>query len=227
MHEETEKSRIFFFAPVHFQDINFGYICLCCDDYVGSDALFNIWIMNLSVAIENSRIREELNEKSEKLEKLYVEDSLTGIYNRRGLYGWAAEIFSKSVDSGKEVMIFVADLDKLKPINDKYGHRQGDNALIQVANALKKASSSGEICSRFGGDEFGVVAYDYSEKKAKEFTENFCSILDEYNRTSGLPYKVSASCGYYVTAVTEKDDFDSLVYAADKEMYKNKSKKSV
>lgn len=225
MHEPSDKSRIFFFTPIHFQDRNFGYICMSCDDYVGSDSLFNIWRMNLSIAIENARIREELSKQTEKLEKLYVEDSLTGIYNRRGLHNWAVEIFSKAVDSQREVMIFVADLDDLKPINDKFGHKQGDNAIIQVSRALQKASTSGEICARFGGDEFEVVAYDYSVEKAEAFAKRFNDALDDYNQRSGMPYKVSASCGYYVSRVSEDDDFDSLIFAADKEMYKNKSDK--
>lgn len=225
IHQKSEKSQIFFFTPIHFQDRNFGYIVMSCDDYVGSDALMNIWRMNLSVAIENARIREELSNQSEKLETLYIEDPLTGIYNRRGLQNWAVEIFSKAVYSQQEVMIFVADLDDLKPINDKFGHKQGDNALIQVARALQKASTNGEICSRFGGDEFEVVAYGYTKEKADEFVKRFKDSLAHYNSTSGMPYEVSASCGYYVTTVTENDDFDSLIFAADKEMYKAKSER--
>jgi len=122
-------------------------------------------------------------------------------------------------------MIFVADLDDLKPINDKFGHKQGDNAIIQVARGLQKASTNGEICARFGGDEFEVVAYDYTNEKAAAFEERFHKALEEYNERSGMPYKVSASCGYYVSRVSEDDDFDSLIFAADKEMYKNKSEK--
>lgn len=225
IHEQTDKSQVFFFTPIHFQDRNFGYIVMSCDNYVGSDALMNIWRMNLSVAIENARIREELSHQSEKLETLYIEDPLTGIYNRRGLQNWAVEIFSKAVDSQQEVMIFVADLDDLKPINDKFGHKHGDNALIQVARALQKTATSGEICSRFGGDEFEVVAYGYTTDRADDFVKRFDEILTQYNQQSGLPYEVSASCGYYVTTVTEDDDFDSLIFAADKEMYKAKAER--
>ena len=227
MHEPSDKSRIFFFTPIHFQDRNFGYICMNCDNHAGYDALFNTWRMNLSIAIENARIREEFAKQTEKLEKLYVEDSLTGIYNRRGLQNWAAEIFTKAVDSQKEVMIFVADLDDLKPINDKFGHKQGDNAIIQVSRALQKASISGEICARFGGDEFEVVAYDYDTQKADAFVDRFNKALEDYNQRSGMPYQVSASCGYYVSKVSEDDDFNSLIFAADKEMYKNKSEKKL
>lgn len=225
LHEPSDNSRIFFFTPLHFQGRNFGYLCMSCDDYTGSNSLFNMWRMNLAVAIENSRIHEELDRQTQKLETLYVEDSLTGIYNRRGLQNWAAEIFSKAVDSQREVMIFVADLDDLKPINDKYGHKQGDNALIQVARALQKASNSGEICARFGGDEFEAVAYDYSVEKAEQFKNNFYKYLDEYNERSGMPYKVSASCGYYISTVSEDEEFDSLIFAADREMYKNKAER--
>lgn len=225
MHEESEKSRVFFFTPIHFQDRNFGYICLSCDDYIGSDALFNIWRMNLSIAIENARIRQELSRQTVKLENLYIEDSLTGIYNRRGLQNWAFEILSKAVDSKREVMIFVADLDGLKTINDKFGHKHGDNAIIQVARGLQKASVNGEICARFGGDEFEVIAYDYSVEKAEAFTKRFNDALDDYNQRSGMPYKVGASCGFYVSQVEEGDDFDGFIFAADKEMYKNKAER--
>lgn len=225
MQKECDKGRVFFFTPIHFQDRSFGYIAMECGEYIGSDALMNIWRMNLSVAIENARVREEHQKQSEKLEKLYTEDPLTGIYNRRGLQNWAAEIFTKAIDSEQEVMILVADLDGLKMINDCFGHKHGDNALIQVARALQKASRGGEICSRFGGDEFEVMAYGYTNEKAQEFIRRFDKALEEYNEANQLPYKISASCGYFVTKITEKSEFESILSEADREMYKVKSER--
>lgn len=223
--EKSDESKMFFFTPIHFQDRSFGYICMSCDVYIGSNTLFNIWLMNLSTAIENARIREELESYSDELEKLYIQDPLTGLYNRRGLYNWAAEISSKAADSGRKIMVFVIDLDCLKNINDCFGHSEGDNALYQVGAALAKAAKNGEICARPGGDEFEVVGYDYTVEKAEEFAKSFEKALEEYNSVSGKDYRVDASWGYCVDNVNSKDDFDSLALTADKEMYRQKSAK--
>lgn len=223
--EKSDRSKVFFFTPIHFQDRSFGYICVGCGKFHGASSLFNTWRMNLSTAIENARIREELESYSEELEKLYVQDPLTGLYNRHGLYNWVAEIFSKAIDSGRKVMTFVIDLDCLKNINDCFGHCEGDNALYQVGVALTKAAKNGEICARFGGDEFEVVGYDYTVEKAEEFAKAFEDALKEYNAVSGKSYKVDASWGYCVDNIKMKDDFDSLVLVADREMYKRKSAK--
>lgn len=223
--QEQDYGQIFYFTPIHYQDITFGYICMSVDSYIGSSSLFNSWRMNLSAALENARIREELTAYSNELEKMYIEDSLTGLYNRRGLYNWASEIYTKAYDSQKRVMVFAADLDGLKPINDVFGHKEGDNALVQVAKALHKAAVNGEICSRFGGDEFEVIGYDYTEEAAEEFAVNFSNYLEEYNVNSQKPYKVSASWGYVVKLVDDNTMFDEFIMSADQNMYNQKALK--
>ncbi|NLZ45371.1 MAG: diguanylate cyclase, partial [Clostridiales bacterium] len=225
--EENDDGQTFYFAPIHYQEVSFGYICLSVDDHVGSISLFNSWRIQLSSAMENARIREELTSYSRELEKMYVEDMLTGLYNRRGLYNWADEIYRKACDSEKKVMVFVTDLDELKPINDLYGHIEGDNALIQVGRALDKAAVNGEICSRFGGDEFEVIGYDYTEELAQKFVQSFEKNLEEYNKNSQKPYRVSSSWGYVVKAIDSSVRFDEFIMLADKNMYAQKEYKKI
>ena len=62
-------------------------------------------------------------------------------------------------------------MDDLKYVNDHYGHNEGDYSLCTISEAMSRASSNGEICLRTGGDEFVVLAADYSEEKAKLFVE--------------------------------------------------------
>lgn len=218
-------ANVFFITPLHFQDRNFGYIALSCDGYIGSSVIFNTWKMNISTALENIRVRSKLTLYSSMLERMYVRDPLTNLYNRRGALGKAAEQFEAAKSRGKMVFVLAVDLDDLKVINDKYGHHEGDNAIVQVGNALSRVSKHREICARFGGDEFEVMAFNYSEKIAEEYVAAVQNMLDGYNKVSGKPYSIGASCGYIVDVPKENDTLEDFIRRADAIMYETKKRR--
>lgn len=219
---ETPFSNVFFITPLHFQDRNFGYIALSCDGYIGSSIIFNTWKMNISTALENIRVRSKLTLYSSMLERMYIRDPLTNLYNRRGALGKAAELFETARSRGKKVFVLAADLDGLKVINDKYGHYEGDNAIVQVGNALNRVAKHRELCARFGGDEFEVMAFNYSERFAEEYVKAVQDMLDGYNKVSNKPYTVSASCGYIVDTPKENETLEDFIRRADALMYDTK-----
>lgn len=219
---ETPFSNVFFITPLHFQDRNFGYIALSCDGYIGSSIIFNTWKMNISTALENIRVRSKLTLYSSMLERMYIRDPLTNLYNRRGALGKAAELFETARSRGKKVFVLAADLDGLKVINDKYGHYEGDNAIVQVGNALNRVAKHRELCARFGGDEFEVMAFNYSERFAEEYVKAVQDMLDGYNKVSNKPYTVSASCGYIVDTPKENETLEDFIHRADALMYDTK-----
>ena len=95
-------------------------------------------------------------------------------------------------------MVFSADMDNLKYINDNYPQR-GDISLKAVARALLSASEDDEICIRIGGDEFAVIGVEYDEKKMKEFVYKFQKTIDEINKSSQYPFDISISIGWSIT----------------------------
>lgn len=81
-------------------------------------------------------------------------DDLTGLLNRRGFRLLAKNRLQSARRGGREVLLFFADLDGFKRINDKFGHAAGDQALVRVASALKRTFRRTDIVARLGGDEF-------------------------------------------------------------------------
>lgn len=220
--DEGPFSNVFFVTPLHFQDRNFGYLALSCDGYIGSNTLFNTWKMNVCTALENVRIKTEQSIYANMLERMYIRDPLTNLLNRRGLFNKANELFEISKKRRKPVFVFTADLDNLKIINDRFGHHEGDNAIIQVGNILNRISRHRELCSRFGGDEFEVMAFSYTKSLAQEFVDELKRSFDEYNKTSGKPYIVAVSVGMYVAVPDSDSSLEDFIRQADSAMYSDK-----
>jgi diguanylate cyclase (GGDEF)-like protein len=115
------------------------------------------------------------------------------------------------------------DVDYFKNINDTYGHLEGDEALIRVANALKLGCT---VCrrhpyiARYGGDEFIIVA-ELTEDEIHELCSAIRSSLEELNAKSGVPYPLQLSIGYaeWKEGMTSSD----LLVAADYNLYKEKA----
>lgn len=87
-----------------------------------------------------------------------VTDDLTGLYNRRGFMTLARQQVLIADRIGERLMLFYADLDDMKAINDRFGHLEGDRALKEVGSMLKVTFRESDIIARIGGDEFAVLA---------------------------------------------------------------------
>lgn len=223
---QNNKGNIFFFSPVHYQDRCLGYTVMCNSDFPIDSPIYHTWIMNISNSIENIRKIICLEAAVTELEKLYVIDPLGNIYNRNGFNKYTKEIYNDCIINRRKIMIMFIDMDGLKYINDHYGHKEGDNAIIQICNVLKNICFNGEICARFGGDEFIIFAADYNEKQAEELAINFTRELEEYNSFSNKPYKIEASYGFSFAYPDSNMSIFKMIGIADKKMYDNKKKKT-
>ena len=186
------------------------------------DTLFHSWLSLIGNTFENLRIRAKNQALLEKLNMLYHEDSLTKLYNRRGFEQFSEEEFAESKKHNIKTMTLSIDMDNLKYINDVYGHSHGDLALQTIADAMRQACSGCEICARIGGDEFAVFGYDYSEEKAKQYTEQY---LKDFNADSSLPYCVNASFGYTISDPSLSISREQYMKVSDDLLYQNKRKR--
>ena len=121
-------------------------------------------------------------------------------------------------------MMISIDLNGLKPINDTYGHADGDIAISTVAKALMTAARQNDVCARFGGDEFIVAGSLSSEAEADQYIKDVQSFLDDFNASSGKPYDVSASFGLVSAVPNESITLDEFIGQADEKMYAEKAK---
>lgn len=215
----------FIFSPVHFRDVCQGYVVIENSEYAMTSPLFRTWLINLSNGLENLQKQAKLKCMLDRLDRLYVADALTDLYNRFGFARYTKESFASCMEEKRQMMVLFADLDGLKRINDKYGHDRGDIAIKAVADALKEACTGEEICARFGGDEYVVYAADYDEEKAEAFCRRFREALACYNNTLGQPFLICVSFGYEIFVPSQGDTIDKYIDKADKKMYTKKNAK--
>ena len=220
-----EEPMTVFFFPIHYLEYNFGYVAATSNGEEAQDTLFHSWLSLIGNTLENLRIRAKNQALLEKLNMLYHEDFLTKLYNRRGFEQFSDEEFAESKKHNIKTMTLSIDMDNLKYINDVYGHSHGDLALQTIADAMRQACSGCEICARIGGDEFAVFGYDYSEEKAKQYTENFLQYLKDFNAQSNLPYCVNASFGYTISDPSLSISRKNYMKISDDLLYQNKRKR--
>ena len=218
--EAFEHFDCFMFTPLHYQSDVFGYYIVSFDT---ENIIFKNtrrFLNNTNQIIENFRNKFILEQAKALLESMYIRDYMTGIYNRRGFYENAQSVIDRCNKNGNNVVIFSVDMDGMKSINDTYGHNEGDKAIIALANALHTVGENGEICARFGGDEFIVIG----EETDKEYPQRYLDALAEEieffdNSDLDRPYKIVASCGYVSAKCNDSEDLYEKIRIADERMY--------
>ncbi len=147
-------------------------------------------------------------------------DPLTKLNNRYQLEGYMSEkITEHSEYCRNDLFLAVMDLDYFKTVNDTYGHVEGDNALVKVANAIKQAchGTSGFI-ARYGGDEFVILC----EADNRELIDGMCDKVHSNlaKVSENLPYTLSVSIG--VAQYESGQTAQEFIAVADEELYKLK-----
>ncbi len=220
-----DEPLIYFVAMLHHQADVFGYVAIRFQEIQTYNRTFQTWMINVGNALENVRIHSKLNRLVYKLEDMYIRDDLTGIYNRRGLELLGTKYLKQAKDEKLNLMVFSTDLDKLKSINDNYGHISGDIAIKVVADALQHAADDDEICIRCGGDEFTVIGLDYDEHKLDRFIQRFVGELDMFNQSGNAKYQVEVSYGWRMMVPGDNSTVEDYMVLSDAQMYEQKNRK--
>ncbi len=156
----------------------------------------------------------------EKLKYLSTHDSLTGLFNRNFF-----EAEMQRLQSGRSfpISILVTDLDKLKEINDRYGHEAGDLLLKEVAKVFRETFRADDITARLGGDEFVFLLLKTDESVRNCIERSWAKSSNPWQEILPIPFASPSAvdCGMVVCHRTLKKA-DDPVYA-DKR--KNKSLK--
>jgi diguanylate cyclase (GGDEF)-like protein/PAS domain S-box-containing protein len=158
--------------------------------------------------------------RAEEAQARSLRDDLTGLYNRRGFFNLAEHQFKLSKRNHKGMVLFFADLDELKAINDTLGHLEGDQALIDTANILSKTFRETDIIARLGGDEFVVLITEPSD--AKVILRRLRQNLEHHNANAARPYQIALSIGMAHYNPLFPSTIEDLVRQADSSMYKHK-----
>jgi two-component system, cell cycle response regulator len=156
-----------------------------------------------------------------ELSRLAISDELTGLYNRRGFLLLGSERMKLAHSLKKNVLLFFADLDNLKQINDQYGHQEGDQALLKTAEVFRNTFRNSDIIGRFGGDEFtALVIEDFghtSDTISRRLQDNMAELS-----ANNTQYPLSLSVGMTRYAAEFRSSLKKLLTQADQALYKQK-----
>lgn len=152
-------------------------------------------------------------------------DELTDISNRRGFMALAQHSLNLCIRQKFPVVLVFMDLDEFKPINDKFGHAEGDAALIAFARLMKNAFRDSDLFARLGGDEFVTLLSSTSKKQAEEVIERFSHSLNNYNQEAKRGYDVSFSYGIVELNLEQHSTIEELLADGDSLMYELKKSK--
>jgi diguanylate cyclase (GGDEF)-like protein len=164
----------------------------------------------------------QLHERVELLDRLAHQDVLIDLPNRRGFMRHleaAIDRVSRYDDSA--AMLFV-DIDGLKRINDSFGHKAGDDALINVASALSQGVRKSDYVARIGGDEFGVLLVHSDEQSAHDTAARLTAQI-EADETDCDGNKLGLGIAIGITMIAPNDSPNAVISRADRAMYRDKS----
>jgi diguanylate cyclase (GGDEF)-like protein/PAS domain S-box-containing protein len=159
------------------------------------------------------------------LESLTLEDPLTGLYNRRGFTTIATEYLKLAARKKENMFLLYIDLDDLKKTNDSFGHAQGDEMLLSLAEILLATFRKSDIKARIGGDEFAVFPIDTQMAGARTALSRLKKKIKEHNKKSGRPPLLSISTGIARYNPGRPNTIEELLGRADTKMYEEKRRK--
>jgi diguanylate cyclase (GGDEF)-like protein len=168
-------------------------------------------------AVEKSMLDREIR-------SLAITDDLTGFFNRRGFLAAAAQQLKLAHRDRLSVLVLFCDLDNLKGVNDSFGHREGDLALVRTADALEDTFRDSDLLARLGGDEFAVLAWEASLPDIRTILARLTKNLEKANATESR-FKLSLSVGVARYDPQFPMTLSELMAKADQDMYRHKNKR--
>lgn len=164
----------------------------------------------------------KLEERAAQLDRLAHQDSLIDLPNRRGFMRQLDMLIARVSRYGESAAMLFVDVDGLKAINDGFGHKAGDEALIHVARLLADGVRKGDCVARIGGDEFAILLNHTDRQGAQETATRLVELVAGAGFASDdRPLPLSIAIG---VAMIEMDDKPETVIArADKAMYREKA----
>ena len=219
---ESAETVMYLLVPLHAEDECQGYYVSKNHVKTIKDFYMNSLTRHISSGLGRARQNIRLENLNKILAEISVRDELTGLYNRMGYEKIAIPYLDELRRTKRKSVIMVVDINRMKVINDQYGHLQGDTAIKIVANVIKSSVPNNWKAVRYGGDEYVIIGeYKISEDmetvkkqiidKVKRITEDLC-----------LPFKLSVSIGYVVIDSDNSLGNEEYFRMADEAMYEMK-----
>ena len=150
-------------------------------------------------------------------------DELTKISNRRGFMQLAEHYLNFATRQNIPTSLVFVDLNGFKPINDNFGHAEGDRALVSFASQMQETFRQTDLFARLGGDEFVILFSDATVKTAEEIMKKFQWAINKYNHEEKRGYDLSFSYGVVEFDPVRHKEIDVFLAEGDALMYECKN----
>lgn len=216
LQEEHDRPRVYYFSPLHFEDLCFGYATLCYEGKPGVyDATYRMWLRNVMQALECFRRIEAIQRSNQMLEATRIHDAMTGLYNYNGFLQQKKQIMHRIKEEDAYVGVLAIDIKELTKINEMYGRAEGDRVILMMAHALKDTFKDG-ISACFGNGEMITILIS-REDPHDTLWDGYNAILDQFIASKSVldrEYDVELYHGIEVGKPSSSEELERLVNVA-------------
>ena len=223
VHEEG-GSDLFLFAPLNYLNYIVGYLAIKNSPELLYNLTLSRFIKNMDAQLFSMRRHIFSERTNNELKKIYMTDALTGLYNRTGCQKVLYDYISSRKREGLKSILVFADIDRMKTINDVYGHLNGDLAIKATAEVFKKNSPQEWLFGRYGGDEFIAVGPYPEDGSIEDLIKKISEAMSGEIKAMNLAFILHASIGFAVVEPGDDLTIDAYIDTADKYMYAEKEK---
>lgn len=180
---------------------------------------------NIVAAVEvfsDKRFREDVYTENKRLQQMVITDELTKVANRRYMEFQLKSAIEETKEFDQPFGVLFIDIDHFKFVNDDFGHNAGDQVLQLVARTINSNIRNHDVFSRWGGEEFLLIAKAINQKSLFVLAEKLRMLVQnsQFVDTMGTIINVTISLGG--TIYRENDDIEEIVKRADQYMYEAK-----
>ena len=169
-----------------------------------------------------ARLQLQLNQASERLQKLVNVDPLTGVASRLYFTETVGSLISEKSKQNMPACVLMIDIDNFKSINDARGHAAGDAVLRSFSDAMRQSLRDGDLLARYGGEEFAILLPNTNAAAGRELAERLRFVTVSSQRLCEIAGRaVTISVG--MVSLEEGADLDLMLAAADRALYRAKN----
>ena len=219
---ESTSSSMYLFVPLHIAEECVGYYV--SKDYIKpiKDFYLNSLTRHISSGLGRARQNIKLDTLNKLLADISVRDELTGLYNRMGYEKIVIPYLDELRRKKRNSFIMVGDINRMKVINDEYGHLQGDTAIKVVAGVIQSMLPKEWKAVRYGGDEYVIIGELTDASDLESVKKKIISKVKRVSEDLHLPFKLSVSVGYVIINSDNTLENEEYFRMADDAMYEMK-----
>lgn len=217
-----DEPSIYMMASLHSGSMVIGYVVFKNSINLLSMYYLNNWLAHVSKGIMRAKQSIKMELMNQRLNEMSIMDELSGLLNRKGYEKRAIPLLEKIRAEGKSGVLMVVDINKMKLINDRYGHLQGDLAIRLVSKAISSKIPEGWYGVRYGGDEFVVLGENIYLDDGGILQNQLCDAVKSLAEDMLLPFELTISVGTVIINPNENVTLDEYFKKADNAMYEMK-----